>query len=287
MISNVTLIILLLFLMALWVGACSPGSEDSSRRPTNVFELLPEYVTHVEEYAVDEILGGRVPDAFVEEFQADWSGLRFGDVLTIDDVDNVVRSGTKDVAVIFISGPLDEAGVKAWLEEDELWERSSYHSEELWESEPHAMTFLESDGYLVYGDVDLIKDVIKVKKRGAGSLAEDPENKLVQIMDGASGWFDWGIESDCRRAFGGNLRSCEGTLVSAAHGNKEYLVEITYRFLFRTERRAEDAEFPVEDLVEKTLGRRADLEEVKTRGKLVEVKVTADQADFQNKWLNP
>ncbi len=285
---NIVLVILLSLLTALWIGACAPTSGSSPNSLADALNLLPEDVTRIDEFAVNEILGGRVPEVFTEKFEADWDWVTFGDAMAIDDVDNFVAAVTPNGSVGLFSGQLDIVGIGAWLdedEEDEGWERLSYHGRDFWQATRNAVAFLEGEGYMVYGDIALVKDIIRVKKRGSGSLAEDPESKLVQALDDASGWYVWGKEVDCSRAFGSNLRSCEAYVVSAGPGDEEYLVEITYRFLFRTERRAEDAEFKVEDTIDDLLEGRADLEEIKVRGKIVEVKATADMEDFRNKWI--
>ena len=283
-----TIIVLLLwaFLLSFLVLACS--AEAGQSRSTNgvPLELLPDDLTEIEEFAVDQILGGDAPKAFEESFEEKWSWFTAGDALTIDDVDHIVQAFDGDQGVVVARGSLDFEAIRDWAAE-ETWERASYQGEEFWESEAGAMVLLEEDGYMVFGDTDLAKDILKVRNRGTGSLAENPDSKLMQMLDSTSGWYVRAAEGDCGDAFSSNLRSCEAYSISATHGDESYIVSLTYRFLFRTERRAEDAEFAIEDMIEERLGKWGDLEDIRTSGTFVEVRSSSDEEDFQIRWLRP
>ena len=276
------------FLLSFLAVACSGDSGGSPSTNVDPLEFLPDDFSEIEEFAVDRILGGDVPKAFEENFEEDWSWFTAGDALTIDDVDHMVRALDGDRAVVIARGSLDFGAIRDWAaEEEETWGRASYQGEEFWESEAGAMVLLEEDGYMVYGVTDLVKDILKVRNRGTGSLAENPDSKLMQVLDSASGWYVRAAEDDCGDAFSSELRSCEAYSISATHGDESYIVSLTHRFLFRTERRAEDAEFEIEDMIEERLGRWGDLEDIRTSGTFVEVRSTSDEEDFQIRWLRP
>ena len=296
--SHIASAILLSFLIVLGIGACFPDSRSSSLGSADVFALLPDDVNTVEEFAVGDILRGQAPEIYMKQVEFMWDSSQpmgvFGDILTIYDVDNIIRASAGLMTKFFLVQVTSDFGsIKAGLEEDEHWERISYRGEELWQvglqgrsgTYFRAVTLLESNGYLVYGNIDNVKEVLKVKKRGSGSSAQGSENKLMQVLDSASGWYIRGTEGPCRLYFGREFRSCEAFMVSAERGDDEYLVDITHRFLFRTERRAENSELKVEDLIEKRIGRWTDVEDIKVQRKLVEVTVTGDEEDFETEWL--
>ena len=62
------------------------------------------------------------------------------------------------------------------------------------------------------------------------------------------------------------------------------MVDVTYRFLFRSEPRAEDQALDIEDWLDDT-GWDIDLEEVQADGTSVEAKASGDEEDFRTEWL--
>ena len=276
---------LLVLTTALLTTACGGGSETSSSSTIGPLDLLRDNVSRVEFFAVSEIQGGSAPRSFEKDFDRVWKDYSAGDALTIDDIDVLVRAGSGQDTVRIASGQLDFAATREWLSEEESgWESTSYQGEELWELDTAAIVLLESEGYMINGATDLVKDILKVREGNADSLAQAEDNRLKQAYEAASGWYVLAGE-DCTHLFSAELRSCEAYSVSGSTGDEDFLVDITYRFLFRTDNRAEDAEFDVEDGLEAFLGRGADLKEIKTDGTVVRVKATADQEDFQTEWL--
>lgn len=179
---------------------------------------------------------------------------------------------------------IDFAAIRSWLTDEETnIEITQYQGEEMWGDDRVAMVLLESDGYLVHGDTDAVKDLLKVKSRGTGSLSEDPENELKKVHDDAgSGWFI--LASNNCDEFSSELRSCEAYSITSGQGTEDYLVDITYRFLFRSEQRAESQALDIEDWLDDR-GWELDIEEVKSDGTWVEAKMSGDEEDFHATWL--
>ena len=73
--------------------------------------------------------------------------------------------------------------------------------------------------------------------------------------------------------FSGSLRSCEAYSISAGQGEEDYLVDVTYRFQFRSEQRAESQALDIEDLIDDQ-NWDLDLDEVKADGTSVEARLS-------------
>ena len=248
--------------------------------------LLPDDTDLVEVLSVSEILGGDVPEVLEQEFDTLWETFSVGDDhLLINDVEKLFRVLSKDgVFLIISSSQLDFLETREWLaDQDSGIESTSYQGEDLWESAGQAMVLLESDGYLITGDTEAIKNLLKVKARGEGSLDQDDENVVRQALDDAgAGWYTM-ADKNCGGAWS-ELRGCEAYSITGSTGDKKFEATVTYRFRFRSESRAEDQELEVEDLLDDWLGRDADLE-TDSSGATISVVATADQEDFQTRWL--
>ena len=140
------------------------------------------------------------------------------------------------------------------------------------------------DGYLIVGATEALKEVLKVKARdGAGSLNQDSENSLKKAYDDArAGWYV--LVSEKCDEFSSSLRSCEAYSISGGQGKEDFLVDLTYRFQFRSEQRAESQALDIEDWLDDR-GWNIDLEEVKADGASVEAKASGDEEDFRMDWL--
>ena len=272
---------LLTFMLAACGGASSSGG--SSDVPLH---LLPDDTDRVEVLSASEILGGDVPEVLEQEFDTLWETFSVGDDhLLINDVDQLFRVLSKDgVFLIISSSQLDFLETREWLaDQDSGIKSTSYQGEDLWESAGQAMVLLESDGYLITGDTEAVKNLLKVKARGEGSLDQDDENVVRQALDGAgAGWYVM-ADKNCGDAWS-ELRGCEAYSITGSTGEKEFEAAVTYRFRFRSESRAEDQELEVEDLLDDWLGGGADLE-TDSSGTTISVVATADQEDFQTRWL--
>ena len=283
-----TLYATLLIITALASSACAATQEStgSSGSSSALTSLLPGDTSRLEVMAVSDILGGAVPEVFTEQFEAAWENYALGDdLMTIYDVDHLVQVLTEEGEFTLISGSqLDFTGISEWLADKETnIEKTPYQGEEIWGNDVLAMVILESDGYIAMGELAPIKELLKVKARGTGSLAQDSGSALRKAYDDAgSGWYVRASES-CEE-FSESLRACEAYSVAAGQGEEDYLAEIDYRFLFRSEQRAESQALDIEDLFD-DMDWDADIEEIGADDTVVEARITGDEEDFDFKWL--
>jgi hypothetical protein len=282
--ANTIAITIFVLLFTFPILAC--GGASSSGGSDVPLHLLPDDTDLVEVLSVSEILGGDVPEVLEQEFDTLWETFSVGDDhLLINDVEKLFRVLSKDgVFLIISSSQLDFLETREWLaDQDSGIESTSYQGEDLWESAGQAMVLLESDGYLITGDTEAIKNLLKVKARGEGSLDQDDENVVRQALDDAgAGWYTM-ADKNCGGAWS-ELRGCEAYSITGSTGDKKFEAAVTYRFRFRSESRAEDQELEVEDVLDDWLGGDADLE-TDSSGATISVVATADQEDFQTRWL--
>ena len=290
-------LILLAFLLTVPILACgnigggSDGGDSGSSGGGDgsaPLDLLPDDVSRLEVLAVNAIVGGGVPETFESWFESEWEPYALGDdILTGDDIDMLVRATTKDGQILLMrGGQIDFPGIQSWLADEETnIEETPYQGQDIWGNENKAMVILEGDGYVAYGDSDAIKELLKVKARGTGSLAKASDNSLKTVYENArSGWYVMATD-DCDRLLPDlELRSCRGFSITAGQGEEDYLVDLSYRFLFRSESRAESQAEDIEDYLDDTRWD-IDLEEVKADGITVEARAFADEEDFRLNWL--
>ena len=279
---NLFLIALLLVILNL---ACA-ASEESSGSGSALTALLPDDTSRLEVMAVSEILGGAVPEVFTEEFEETWGNYVLGDdLLAIEDVDKLVQVLTNDGEITMMSGSrLDFTGISEWLADEEAnVEKTTYRGEEMWGNDILTMVILETDGYIAMGDTEAIKALLRVKARGTGSLAQASDSAMKKAYDDAApGWYL--RTSETCEEFSETLRSCEAYSVTASQGEEDFRVQVDYRFLFRSEQRAESQALDIEDLLD-DMDWDADLEEVRADDTAVEAKVTGDEEDFDFEWV--
>ena len=105
--------------------------------------------------------------------------------MTIDDIGEMVRAYSKDGEILMLSGSqIDFAGVRDWLDSEEAnIERTSYQGQDLWGSDNRALVIL--DGYLIQGDTEALKEILKVKARGTGSLNQASDNSPKKAYEDA------------------------------------------------------------------------------------------------------
>ena len=290
------LAILLLTIPILACGGIGGGSDDrgsggaTSRvgGDDEVLKLLPEDTTRIRVAAADAITGGSVPESMAGLFEAEWERYSLGgedEIVTIDDIGKIVWAYFPDGAIMMLGGSrMDFAAINQWLaDEDTNIAKTSYQGQEMWQDDFLAMAVLSGDGYLVLGTIDEVKELLKVKARGSGSLAADSENSLKKAYeDAASGWYV-SASSDCDE-ISGELRSCEAYSITAGQGDEDYLVDVTYRFVFRSEQRAESQALDIEDWIDDR-GYRWDIDEIKTDGVAVEAMMSGDEEDFKIQWI--
>ena len=293
------LLILSIFLLTIPVLACGGiggGSDDSGNGGATsrvggddeVLKLLPEDTTLINVASADAITGGSVPESMTELFEGAWEDYSLGgedEIVTVDDVGKVVWAFSPEGGIVMVGGSrIDFAAIGQWLADEETnIGKTSYQGRDMWGNDDIAMVLLQSDGYLLFGDTGAVKEVLKVKARGTGSLADDSENSLKKAYeDAAAGWYVSASEN-CD-AISSDLRSCEAYSVTAAQGKEDYLVNITYRLTFRSEQRAESQALDLEDWIEDR-GYRWDIDEVKADGVSVEASMSGDEEDFTTRWI--
>ena len=263
-------------------GSSSSGSGSS--KSSGPLELLPDDTTRLEVLKVGDILGGGAPESFEERFETQWERYSLGDdIVTIDDISEMVQAYSKDGGILMLSGSqIDFAGIRDWLTSDEEnIERISYQGQDLWGDDSRGMVLL--DGYLIQGDTEALKEVLKVKARGTGSLNQASDNSLKQAHEEArAGWYVMASEN-CDE-FSSDLRSCEAYSITGGPGKEDYLVAVSYRFQFRSEQRAESQALDIEDLIDDQ-NWDIDLDEVKADGTSVEAQLSGDEEDFHLDWL--
>ena len=281
-----------IFLLTIPILACAGGGSSgsgsnsaASSKSSGPLELLPDDTVRLEVLKVGDILGGAVPESFEERFEAQWEPFSLGDdIVTIDDISEMVRAYSKDGEILMLSGSqIDFAGVRDWLSDEDEGnvERTSYQGQDLWGDDRRGMVIL--DGYLIQGDTEALKEVLKVKARGTGSLNQASDNSLKQAYEDArAGWYV--LASENCDEFSSDLRSCEAYSITGGQGEEDYLVDVTYRFQFRSEQRAESQALDIEDWLDDR-GWDIDLDEVKADGTSVEAKASGDEEDFRLDWL--
>ena len=291
--------ILLALLLILPILACgggdsssggSSGSGATSRvgGDDEVLKLLPKDVTRIQVAAADAITGGSVPETMTDLFEGTWKNYSLGgedEIVTVDDVGKVVWAISPEGGIVMLGGSrIDYAAISQWLADEETnIGKTSYQGQEMWGNDSVAMVLLQSDGYLVFGDTDAVKELLKVKARGTGSLADDSENSLKKAYeDAASGWYV--SASDNCDVISTDLRSCEAYSITASQGKEDYLVNITYRLTFRSEQRAESQALDLEDWIEDR-NYEWDIDEVKADGVSVEARMSGDEEDFSTQWI--
>ena len=292
-------LILSIFLLTIPVLACGGiggGSDDGGSGGATsrvggddeVLKLLPEDTTLINVASADAITGGSVPESMTELFEGAWEDYSLGgedEIVTVDDVGKVVWAFSPEGGIVMVGGSrIDFAAIGQWLADVETnIGKTSYQGRDMWGNDDIAMVLLQSDGYLLFGDTDAVKEVLKVKARGSGSLADDSENSLKKAYEDAAA--DWYVSaSENCDAISSDLRSCEAYSVTAAQGKEDYLVNITYRLTFRSEQRAESQALDLEDWIEDR-GYRWDIDEVKADGVSVEARMSGDEEDFTTRWI--
>ena len=89
--------------------------------------------------------------------------------------------------------------------------------------------------------------------------------------------------SNCDELFP-DLLSCEAYSITGSRGDEDYLVNVTWRFTFRSEQRAESQSLDIEDWIDDR-NYEWDIDEVKADGVSVEAKMSGDEEDFSTRWI--
>ena len=156
-----------------------------------MLKLLPKDVTRIQVAAADAITGGSVPETMTDLFEGTWKNYSLGgedEIVTVDDVGKVVWAISPEGGVVMLGGSrIDFDAIGQWLADEETnIGKTSYQGQEMWGNDSVAMVLLQTDGYLVFGDTDAVKELLKVKARGTGSLSDDSENSLKKAYEDAA-----------------------------------------------------------------------------------------------------
>ena len=121
--AKITRLILLTLLLALPILACaadsgSGGGTSSRVGSGELLKLLPEGVSRIQVMAADEITGGSVPESMTglfEETRKDYSPGGGDEIVTVADVDQIVRALSPDGGIVMLSGiRIDFAAIGQW-----------------------------------------------------------------------------------------------------------------------------------------------------------------------------
>lgn len=155
--------ILLALLLILPILSCASGDSPSGGSSgsgagsrvggdSDVLKLLPDDTSLIFAMAAGEITGGSVPESMTELFESRWEYYSLGgddEIVTVDDIDEVVWAGTPDGEVVMLSGSqINFGAISAWLADEETnVERTSYQGQDMWGSDSVALVLLQGDGY--------------------------------------------------------------------------------------------------------------------------------------------
>ena len=122
--AKAIVICLIACLVILSATACAGTSETdrtSNTANTTTLNLLPDNTSRLEALGVNQVLNGTVPETMKEQFETAWESYSLGeDLLTIYDVDRLVRAVTGDGEILMLSGArIDFAGLQDWLTDED------------------------------------------------------------------------------------------------------------------------------------------------------------------------
>ena len=262
----------LLLLTAASLLAVAPQACGGSVSPDSALGLVPEDVETVTVMDVQRFLRETPTD--VDKDGSDMFvdiGVSFNDLTTM--VDTWVDLDTLYV----LEGRLDFERVRDVLDESD-YERRPVRGYEVWENASRlffeSVALIEERDQAVVGGVDAVASALEALDRSR-SLRDDADNALTRALKRAgSGRYVHG-EEECGIR---EVRGCRAVGIAIATGS-EYPVEITFAFLFRSERTAESAVDAVEDYLYDEFPQEVDIEEVQIDGEFVVATVTSD-GDF-------
>ena len=137
--AKITRLILLTPLLVLPILTCaadsgSGGGTTSRAGSSELLNLLPKDVSRIQVMAADEITGGSVPESMTglfEETRKDYSPGGGDEIVTVADVDQVVRALSPDGGVVMLSGSrIDFAAIGQWLAGEDTNNRKKSHQGE-------------------------------------------------------------------------------------------------------------------------------------------------------------
>ena len=249
--------------------------------PSGPLGLVPDDARFVAVLDVKDLLAGDAPDEMVDDIEDSREDFLDDLGVSIDDLDTLILAYTEDGTLFVMGGSIDFEDVLDELD-DADYDDDRYQGSEMWERRdqwPEAVAVLEDRGEVVAGHAEAVKTALKSLKRGSGSLLQDDRSEVRLALERAGkGWFAV-AEDGCGNA-STEVRQCEAVGQSISGANERSTVKVVQAYLFRDDGRAERERDVVEEHLEDTLPRRADIEDVSTDGAFVVVTITVDEDDW-------
>ena len=274
--------------------------DDDASVPGNPRELILEdarsvvsldYRALLEPGGVPGYFLGSGEDAedFQDELEDSWDS-DLGDLgMEVADVEAVFVVLVPGAGYVLVKGGFDFTDIRNALADEDL-EEDTYRDFETWGSESGVVTALfEEAGIVVLGDENAVKDVLRALDRGEGFM--DGEDALKKAMDAAGPGLVSIAAADCgvRNAGSGatpflygfdfadfGLNRCDGIAMSIAGGDEDQY-KLAFGVDFRSERSAESGMDDLEEFIEDDSGIDADIDELRTDGSTVTVRLTVSE----------
>ena len=284
------LVVVIVVVVLLVTGVFGGGGGGGASGGSDVLAYIPgdaEFVMLMDQRAV---LGGDVPEDFVE-FMESGGGLDdfpdSYDDLDIDDDDVATFAFVADEdysdSLMIVKGDFEFDVIREDLEDGADCEDDDYRGFELWECpDGGAVALFEKDGYMVFAvsRQDYLEDLLTLKSRAPEKLADAEDSEIKSLLDQVgSGWLRFAFLIDeCV------IDRCEGMAFAIGESDDSDSIPVSYSLKFSSERAATAAEDDVEidDFVKEFLDIRAldlDIGDVQADGEFVVGDGTAEFVD--------
>ena len=268
-------------LICLEVG-CGPGSAGSAGQ--GALGLVPDSVVDVQVFDMDEML--KDEEFLVSKIIHDFDQIdqmekifdeRWGIIL--EDINTLVLISDGLTIIEGLDGKIDFELIEDTLDARNF-DTDDYRGYTLWESIGRALVILEDDGYVIVGDSDKLKRILRLIDQEEGFLLQDDENPMTRALDRVgTGLLVQGYKSCDPLKL--EVRRCEAWAASVSTVSGSYTVTTTLAVLLGNERAAERHVSDFEDHLKKVQESVDSLEyEVDTEGEFIEVKASVDIDDL-------
>ena len=168
--------------------------DKQTSRTGYALDLVPDAVTHVEIYALSEILTEEdLPDGMRDSVVSSHQGYLNNLGIPIDDVDTLVHAHAPGADLTIVSGGFSQGDVKDALKslgfqnEDyegfELWTWTSNRTQ-VYGHDVNAAAFLE-DGRIVFGWENAVRDTLNVLSQGIDASIQGDASSVKRALDEA------------------------------------------------------------------------------------------------------
>ena len=224
------------------------GAAFACNAPTNsALDLIPDDAQEIVIGDAEYLLTGDFPSEIVDGVEDSLDGIlgEIGEFL--DDVETVVLVSGDDGELVILDGEFRFDYIRD-AADDEGLDDEEYRGYELWTSPSLAsVAFLEKSGYLLMGDEDAVKNVLRALNRGSGFLLEDEESAVRHVlMKMEKGQITQVIEG-CN---GLGIHSCEAVGIAVSRDGNIASPNMTLTFLFQSDIDAEEQIDELEEAVE-------------------------------------